>query len=112
VKETILKVDCIPCHCGALDASWHGSKTGVRTYSCAKCWSVDPHNHDRLIMRIGKPIHFRPTNANMSACGLEHPEFAAYDGRDVDCILCIKTKAWRRYVGFDQKVKTKAKGQA
>ena len=52
------------------------------------------------IMKIGKPIHFRPTNENRSACGVEHPDDASYDGRDVDCIRCRRTKSWKVYMGL------------
>ena len=44
---------------------------------------------------IGKPIHFRPTNRNVTACGLVGAEYAAYDPRDVDCLRCRKTLTFR-----------------
>lgn len=53
----------------------------------------------KRIITVGRPTHFRPTNANKSACGIECPELAAYDGRDVDCLKCRKTAAWKRQVG-------------
>jgi len=53
------------------------------------------------IMTDKKLIHFRPSNENVSACGIECPEISAYDGRDVDCAVCRKTKAWKRYMGRD-----------
>lgn len=49
---------------------------------------------------IGIPCHFRPTNEDKSACGIECPQISAYDGRDVNCIRCRKTKAWKRYMGY------------
>lgn len=57
----------------------------------------------RPVLRLGVPTHFRPTNENVSACGVEHPQFAAYDGRYVDCILCRRTKVWKKYMGQDRK---------
>jgi hypothetical protein len=51
------------------------------------------------IMRVGVPCHFRPTNDNVSACGIEAPVLSAYDGRDVDCLRCRKTVAWLKYMG-------------
>ena len=50
-------------------------------------------------MKIGIPTHFRPTNENVSACGVEHPVSWAYDGRDIDCIRCRRTKSWKVYMG-------------
>ena len=50
-------------------------------------------------MRIGKPCHFRPTNLNVSACGVVTPEYWAYDGRDVDCLRCQRTDKWLRHMG-------------
>jgi hypothetical protein len=83
-----------PCDCGSTDASWHGDRYGLRQYMCDKCWLGKTR-----IIGIGIPTHFRPTGANVSACGVECPERAAYDGRDTDCILCRQTKAWKRYMG-------------
>jgi len=51
------------------------------------------------IIKLGIPCHFRPSNANVSACGVGFPEHAAYDGRDVDCLRCRKTKKWKVYMG-------------
>lgn len=48
------------------------------------------------------PCHFRPSNENVSACGIECPEYSAYDGRDVDCARCRKTKKWKIYMGLDK----------
>ena len=61
---------------------------------CDKCWLQKTR-----IIGIGIPTHFRPTSKNVSACGVEHPERAEYDGRSTDCILCQRTKAWKRYMG-------------
>jgi len=47
----------------------------------------------------GKPRHFRPSNKNVSACGIESPDYWAYDGRDVDCLLCQRTAKWKGYMG-------------
>jgi len=49
-------------------------------------------------MKIGIPTHFRPTNKNVSACGIVGPKYSAYDARDVDCIRCMKTEAYRIYM--------------
>ena len=50
-------------------------------------------------MKIGKPCHFRPSNRNVSACGVVSPAYSAYDARDVDCYRCKKTKAYKVYMG-------------
>lgn len=46
-------------------------------------------------------IHFRPNKPTnrLSACSVSHPELYAYDGRDVTCKNCHKTKAWKAYMG-------------
>jgi len=49
-------------------------------------------------IRIGKPCHYRPTDKDVSACGIVSPEYAAYDIRDVDCIRCKKTKVYKEYM--------------
>jgi len=48
-----------------------------------------------------KICHFRPSNVNISACGMINPEIAAYDGRDVNCPLCKKSKEYKIYIGLD-----------
>lgn len=48
---------------------------------------------------IGIPTHFRTSDKNVSACGVVHPERAAFDGRDVDCLRCRKTKVYRVQCG-------------
>ena len=48
-----------------------------------------------MVMMIGKPVHFRPNNRPVSACGIEFPEHSGYDGRYTNCIRCMKTKVWR-----------------
>lgn len=53
----------------------------------------------RHIIRVGKPIHYRPGQDNITACGLVGTEYAAYDPRDVDCLNCRKTAAYRRAIG-------------
>jgi len=47
----------------------------------------------------GIAMHFRPDNRNMTACGIVGPQYAAYDGRDVNCRRCRRTKAWRTQAG-------------
>ena len=51
------------------------------------------------VVLLGIPTHFRLSNEDVSACGIECPEYSAYDGRDIDCARCRKTKAWKRYMG-------------
>lgn len=53
------------------------------------------------IIRLGRPTHFLVPKGNASACGLygSAARFAAYDGRDVTCIRCRKTNAWKQYMG-------------
>lgn len=55
----------------------------------------------------GVPTHFRPHNDNRSACGVDYPELSAFDGRDINCLRCRKTKAWKRYMGKPTKGKVK-----
>lgn len=52
------------------------------------------------VVMLGVPCHFRPSNENVSACGIRRPEYSAYDGRDVDCARCRKTKKWKIYMGL------------
>ena len=54
---------------------------------------------ERMVMMIGKPVHFRPNNRPVSACGIEFPEHSGYDGRYTNCIRCMKTKVWRVQLG-------------
>ena len=60
--------------------------------------SKSKHGMTGSVMSIGRPCHFRPTNENRSACGIECPEYASYDARDVDCIRCRETKVWKEYM--------------
>ena len=53
----------------------------------------------KQIMQIGKPLHYRPNNNNISACGVISPEYSVYDPRDCNCINCMKTKAYRASMG-------------
>jgi hypothetical protein len=41
---------------------------------------------------------------NITACGLDGNYYGSYDGRDVDCRRCMKTK---RYIVYMGKEKTK-----
>lgn len=54
----------------------------------------------KFIIYGGKPTHFRPNNENKSACGVVCPEFAGYDARDCDCLRCIRSHAYRVYMGL------------
>lgn len=87
----------IPCECGSVEnVCWRGDRYGLRVYLCKEC------NREREVTRIigtGKPVHFRPRQENVSACGIECPDMSAFDGRNVDCLQCRKTKAWRTYMG-------------
>ena len=50
--------------------------------------------------KIGKPTHFR--SGGHIACGLvSSTALAAYDGRDVNCVRCRRTKKWKTYMGRD-----------
>ena len=49
---------------------------------------------------IGRPIHYRPTNKNVSACGVVNPLYAAYDARDCNCLRCKKTARYKVYMGL------------
>lgn len=51
-----------------------------------------------IIIRAGTPTHFRPTNLNLTACGLVGA-YSAFDPRDVDCLRCMKTKGYRKAIG-------------
>ena len=70
-----------------------------------KVWYLnDEHlTEEEFNTRMKPPTHFRPTNDNISACGIVHPQYAAYDGRDVNCLSCRKTKAWKTYMGQNAK---------
>ncbi len=46
----------------------------------------------------GIPTHFRPTDQNISACGIVNAQYMAYDARHCDCIRCKKTKAYKQYM--------------
>ena len=64
---------------------------------------------NKVVLKIGKPTHFRPTNANISACGVVSPEYAAYDGRSSDCLRCKTTTKYKIYMGINvQKDRKKA----
>ena len=53
-----------------------------------------------IIIRVGRPTHFRLNNGRI-ACGLvSSMASAAYDGRDVDCLLCRRTRKWKIYTGI------------
>lgn len=56
----------------------------------------------QVFLQIGKPTHFRSSNKNVSACGVVGPTYAAYDGRQVDCLACRRTRAWRAYVVLNE----------
>ena len=53
----------------------------------------------KQIMPLGKPTHYRPSNENVSACGIVSPEYSGYDARSCDCIRCMKTKKYKVYMG-------------
>lgn len=53
----------------------------------------------KRIIRLGVPCHFRPGNEDLTACGIECAAYAAYDGRDVDCLRCRKTRLWKQQAG-------------
>ena len=57
------------------------------------------------IWKVGIPCHFRPTNENVSACGIECPQYSGYDGRDTDCLRCRKTRKWKTYMGLNKNTK-------
>lgn len=48
-------------------------------------------------------IHFRPTQAPVTACGLV-AQLCAWDGRDVNCPDCQQTAPWRLYMGIPEKL--------
>lgn len=54
----------------------------------------------------GKPTHFRPNDDRRTACGLVGHYLMAYDGRDVDCLKCLRTKEWKEYMGNYLKPRT------
>lgn len=61
---------------------------------------MNARRHQVWVIKLGKPTHFRPNNVNESACGVYSPGFSAYDGRDCDCLNCMKTKKYRRHMGL------------
>lgn len=57
-------------------------------------------NKDNFVKELlDDACHFRPSNEDVSACGVEQPKYSAYDGRDVDCVRCQKTNKWKTYMG-------------
>jgi len=50
---------------------------------------------------IGKPTHMTK-DGKITCCGLVGKEvhIMAYDARDVDCLRCRKTKAYKAYMGI------------
>lgn len=50
-------------------------------------------------VQLDDACHFRLSNEDVSACGVEQPKYSAYDGRDVDCVRCQKTNKWKTYMG-------------
>lgn len=59
----------------------------------------------KYIISIGKPTHFKVANSS-TACGLHgNTHYAAWDGRDVECLRCRKTKAWKKYMGEGKELK-------
>jgi hypothetical protein len=61
-----------------------------------------------LKMGLGIPVHFRPTRNNRSACGIEFPEYASYEPRDVNCYSCRKTVVWKTRMGHSKNKKLEA----
>ncbi len=55
------------------------------------------------IMILGKAVHFRPNQKNVSACGIIGPDYSAYDARDCNCLQCIKTKEYQVYLNGKDK---------
>ena len=56
-------------------------------------------------MKIGIPTHYRPSNRNVSACGIVNPKLAAFDARAADCLRCQKTKVYYTYMGINRHTK-------
>jgi hypothetical protein len=52
----------------------------------------------KIIMLMGKPTHFAIKN-NVTACGLIGKHYSAHDARDCNCLNCMKTKAYKVYMG-------------
>jgi len=50
-----------------------------------------------------KKIHFRLNRKNFSACGIPAPKKAAYDARNCNCLRCMKTEAYRVYMGKEKR---------
>ena len=79
-----------PCHCC-------GDAPILKQNLCKECYySIT----SRFVA-----IHFRPNRpANrLSACSVAFPAAYAYDGRHVTCKRCMRTKAWKVYMGKDCK---------
>ncbi len=55
----------------------------------------------RKVIQVGRPIHFRPKSVKVSACGRTGipEEFLAYDPRDCECLLCLKTRDYLLAMG-------------
>ena len=54
----------------------------------------------KVIVAVGRPMHFRPRNRKITACGMViQEEWMTYDPRDVECVRCSRTHAYRESIG-------------
>lgn len=49
-----------------------------------------------MVIKLGKATHFKTTKGN--ACGIISKN-AAWDARDCNCFNCMRTKAYKKYIG-------------
>jgi hypothetical protein len=54
-----------------------------------------------MLIALGKPIHYRPNNRKVSACGVILQESnGSYDARSANCLRCMKTLSYKIYMGL------------
>jgi hypothetical protein len=52
-----------------------------------------------MLIALGKPTHYRPSNRKVSACGVVLQDSnGAYDARYTNCLRCMKTMSYKIYM--------------
>ena len=49
-----------------------------------------------MVIKIGKPTHYRPPKAKASSCGVIAPDYSTENPRYCDCIRCFKTTKFKK----------------
>ena len=67
----------------------------------------------KRIISIGRPMHFRLCGGKITACGMViQEEWMAYDPRDVECLRCRNTHAYRESIEANYFLDVKPKKNA